>query len=145
MHLSIATPESQVVEAGDVVAIRARDESGSFGILPGHADLLTVLPPSVVRWRTAGGEELFCAVRGGVFTLTGGQRAAIACRQAVVGKRLDALPADVMAASEQETDAQRRALVAQAQLHARAVRQLMRYLAPGSSDALRNLFGDESI
>ncbi|MFT3721404.1 F0F1 ATP synthase subunit epsilon [Pseudorhodoferax sp.] len=134
LHLSISTPGRQVVDAHGVLALRARDASGSFGVLPGHADLLTVLVPSVVRWREAGGAERFCAVRGGVFTMAGGTHAAIACRQAVLGDQLAALPSDVAAANAEQADVDRRARVAQMQLHARAVRQLMRYLVPGRGD-----------
>lgn len=142
LHLSIATPERQVVDADGVRSVRAADESGGFGILPGHADLLTVLPPSVVRWRQEDGTELFCAVRGGVFTVTGGNRVAIACRQAVPGDRLDALEGQVETTRAEEDEADRRARVAQVQLHARAVRQMMRYLVPGGGDSLENLTKD---
>jgi F-type H+-transporting ATPase subunit epsilon len=40
-----------VIDDPDVVAVRAEDESGSFGILSGHADFLTALTVSVVAWR----------------------------------------------------------------------------------------------
>ena len=43
----------------DVVSVRAEDASGSFGILPGHADFLTSLAPSVVRWRRRDGRAAF--------------------------------------------------------------------------------------
>jgi len=69
LHLTITTPQQILVTAENVVAVRAEDRSGSFGVLPGHADLLTALIPSVVRWRTAEGAVRFCAVRGGVFTV----------------------------------------------------------------------------
>lgn len=142
LRLSISTPERQVVDARGVRSVRAADESGGFGILPGHADLLTVLVPSVVRWRAADGDEQYCAVRGGILTMTGGDHVAIASRQAVPGRRLEALEAEVVSANAAEADADRRARVAQLQLHARAVRQMMRYLVPGGGDALSDLFAD---
>jgi len=37
MKLTIATPISLVVDADSVVYLRAEDETGAFGILPGHA------------------------------------------------------------------------------------------------------------
>lgn len=49
-HLLIATPQRILVNRDDIVALRAEDASGSFGLLPGHVDFLTVLSPSVVRW-----------------------------------------------------------------------------------------------
>ena len=70
-----------------------RIESGSFGMLPGHADLLTALVPSVVRWRTVDGAACFCAVRGGVFAVAGGRNVSVACREGVVGDSLDELEA----------------------------------------------------
>ena len=38
MRLLITTPTTVVVDDPDVVALRAEDDSGSFGILQGHAD-----------------------------------------------------------------------------------------------------------
>ncbi len=43
MRLRIVTPLAVVVDESDVTALRAEDESGSFGILPHHADFLTSL------------------------------------------------------------------------------------------------------
>ena len=102
LHLTVTTPAQILIESGDVVAVRAEDQSGSFGILPGHADLLTVLVPSVVRWRTADGAARFCAVRGGVFTVASGRDVAVACREGVVGDSLDELEAKVRAVRAQE-------------------------------------------
>jgi len=132
LHLVISTPIAVAIDADRVVSLRAEDPSGSFGLRPGHADLITVLAPSVVRWRDAAGATSFCAVLGGVLTVSGGREVGIACRRAVVGADLEALEAEVRARREQETDSDRLARVAQMRLHARAVRQLMRYLRPGS-------------
>ena len=51
MRLTVTTPLAIVVEADDVAHLRAEDETGAFGILPGHADFLTALAVSVVTWR----------------------------------------------------------------------------------------------
>lgn len=131
LHLTITTPSSVLVDRGDVVSVRAEDESGGFGILPNHADLLTVLPPSVLRWRGADRVEHYCVVDGGVFSVTEGRKVAVACRQGTVGDDLEKLEADVAAMRAEETDVARRARTEQTRLHARAVRQLMRYLRPG--------------
>ncbi len=53
MKLLITTPTAVVINAQDVAAVRAEDESGSFGILNGHADFLTALTVSVVSWHNA--------------------------------------------------------------------------------------------
>lgn len=133
LRLSIVTPAQVLVDSADVRSVRAVDDSGSFGILPGHADLLTVLPPSVVQWREGDGVLRYCAVRGGVFSVTGGDSVAIACRKGVLGDRIEELERDVQTARAAETDEARRAQVEQMRLHARAVRQLMRYLVPGGT------------
>jgi len=130
LHLTVTTPGQILVDSGDVAAVRAEDESGSFGILPGHADLLTALVPSVVRWRTADGSTHFCAVRGGVFTVSAGHNVAVACREGVLGPSLEDLEAKVRAVRAQQTEADRKARVEQVRMHALAVRQLLRYLRP---------------
>ena len=135
LHLTVTTPAQILVESDNVVAVRAEDQSGSFGILPGHADLLTVLVPSVLRWRTADGAARFCAVRGGVFTVSSGRDVAVACREGVVGDSLDELQAKVRAVRAQELEADREARVEQIRLHALAVRQLVRYLRPNAAPA----------
>lgn len=134
LHLTISTPSTVLVDRADVASVRAEDASGGFGILPGHADLLTILPASVVRWRGPDGLARFCALRRGVLTVSGGRHVAVACRQGTVGDDLAALEADVRVMQAAETDADRRARVEQMRLHARAVRQLMRYLRPDRPD-----------
>jgi F-type H+-transporting ATPase subunit epsilon len=135
LHLTVTTPGQILVDSGDVAAVRAEDESGSFGILPGHADLLTALVPSVVRWRTADGSTHFCAVRGGVFTVSAGHNVAVACREGVLGTSLEDLEAKVRAVRTQQMEADRKARVEQVRLHALAVRQLLRYLRPSPATA----------
>jgi F-type H+-transporting ATPase subunit epsilon len=132
LRLTIATPASVLVDADDVRSLRAEDRSGAFGVLPGHADLLTVLPPSVVRWTRAGEPTRYCALSGGVLTISGGNRVAIACRRGTVSDDLARLEAEVAAQRAAELDADRRAKVEQLRLHARALRQLMRHLRPSS-------------
>ncbi|QIB35739.1 F0F1 ATP synthase subunit epsilon [Ancylobacter pratisalsi] len=141
LRLTITTPASVLVDRADVASMRAEDESGGFGILPGHADFLTVLPASVVRWRGAGGQEHFCVVEGGVLTATGGARVAIACRQGTLGDDLGTLEAKVAAMRLADTDADRKARTEQLRLHAHAVRQLMRYLRPGQTATAEAVLG----
>ena len=136
LHLTVTTPEQILVDSGDVAAVRGEDESGSFGILPGHLDLLTVLVPSVVRWRTSDGGAHFCAVRGGVFAVSEGRNVSIACREGVLGASLADLEAKVRAVRAQQIEAVAQARVEQVRLHALAVRQLLRYLRPARGSAV---------
>jgi F-type H+-transporting ATPase subunit epsilon len=130
LHLIVTTPAKVLAEVDNVVFVRAEDQSGSFGILPGHADLLTVLTPSVVQWRVANGATSFCAVRGGVFTVSAGRNVAVACREGVVSDSLQDLEAKVRAVRAQQLEDDRKARVQQVRAHAFAVRQLVRYLRP---------------
>ena len=111
---------------------RAEDASGSFGILQGHAELLTVLTPSVVAWRHADGRLGWCAVRRGVLTVRGGNEVAIATRQAQLGDDLEALEHAVVARFRAEADAERIARVAATRLHMQAIRQIVRALRPAN-------------
>jgi len=138
LHLTIATPARVLFDSAEVVALRAEDATGSFGILPGHAAFLTVLAPSVLRWHAANGIEQFCAVKEGVLRVSGGHEISIACREGVMGTSgtsLEVLEAQVDAARAAQLDAVRRARVDETRLHAQAVRQLLRYLRPSARPA----------
>ena len=136
LSLTISTPMAVLVDGIEVQSVRAEDLSGSFGILPGHTDLLTVLPASVVRWRRSDGVTRYCAIRGAVFTVSGGRAVSVACREGVLGDDLERLEAKVHAERAEEADVDRRARVEQMRLHAQAVRQLMRYLRPQGPSAM---------
>lgn len=131
LRLTIATPSEMLIDCPDVVAFRAEDMTGSFGILPGHADFLTVLAPCVLRWRTADDLRRFCAINSGVLRVVDGNYVGVACRDAELDDTLETLEARVRAAREARVDAARRAQVEQTRLNARAIRQILRYLRPG--------------
>lgn len=95
MKLLVVTPQAVVVEC-DAAHVRAEDESGAFGVLDGHADLLTALTVSVLVYRERGGTERFVALRGGLLTVTGGRRVEVLTREAVVGDDLETLRRDVL-------------------------------------------------
>ena len=130
MRLLITDVTSVVADHANVVSLRAEDESGSFGILPGHADLLTVLAESVVSWRHADGRAGYCAVRRGVLSVLGGKQIAIATREAELGTDLAALEASVLARFRSEMEAERTGRVAAMQLHTQAVRRIVVAMRP---------------
>jgi F-type H+-transporting ATPase subunit epsilon len=134
LHLTITTPTDVLVDAPDVTSVRAEDESGGFGILAGHANFLTVLSASVVRWRDPSGAEHYCAQGGGVLTVADGNRVLIACRQGACSEVLSELQNEVglMRAAALESD--RKSRVEQTRLHVNAVRQLMRIMRPTGTD-----------
>lgn len=130
MRLLITTSTMVVVDASDVAAVQAEDESGSFGILTGHADFLTALAVSVVSWRRADGTQRYCAVRRGVLSVTDGSLVAIATREAIAGDDLDHLEHVVLAGFRESIEAERAARTASLQLQMNAIRQIVRYLRP---------------
>ena len=130
LTLTLATPSHVWFDAVEIVSLRAEDESGSFGIRTGHADFVTLLTPSVIRWTCTDGSLHFCAVDGGVLLVSHGTQVSVACSEAIPGHSLEGLEAGVRRRHASDADAARRARVDQLRLHARAVRQMLRYLRP---------------
>lgn len=133
MRLLITTPTSVVVDQQDVVAIRAEDESGSFGILQGHADFLTALTVSVVSWHGAAAAQQFCAVRRGLLSVSAGNEVAIATRAAIVSDDLAQLERVILAQFREDFEAEQTARTDSLQLQMQAIRQIVRYLRPKRS------------
>jgi len=131
MRLLITTPAELVVDVDDVRHVRAEDETGAFGILPGHADFLTVLEVSVITWRDAHGGLHHVAVRGGLLTVRGGTVVEIATREAIGEESLAALGDAVLERFRAESAAESAARVSTAQLHMATMRQIERFLESG--------------
>ena len=136
MRLLITTPTAVVVDDADVAALRAEDETGSFGILQGHADFLTALTISVVAWKRHDGAQRYCAVRRGVFRVSTGTEVSIATREAIPGDDLDHLEGVVITQFRSAIEAARTARTKDLQLHMKAIRQIVRYLRPKRPDIL---------
>lgn len=133
MNLKITTPLAVLADEDDVIALRAEDASGGFGILPGHTDFLTSLAISVVSWRRHNGAVRYAAVRGGILSVTGGQDIGIATREAVLGEDPLRLEQDILASFHTAEEAARIEHVEQARLQLSAIRQIMRHLRPGGT------------
>lgn len=131
MRLLVTTPISVVVDAENVSHVRAEDETGAFGILPGHADFITVLAVSVITWRNHVGEEHHVAVRGGVLTVRNGNLVEVASRDAVGEDTLRELGRAVLTRFRDEARREEEWRVSATRLHLAAIRQLQRYLESG--------------
>ncbi|MGA9341903.1 MAG: F0F1 ATP synthase subunit epsilon [Rhodanobacteraceae bacterium] len=136
MKLSVATPLAIVTESDDVAHLRAEDETGAFGILPGHADFLTVLSLSVVSWRDRKGVEHYLAVRGGMLEVRGGDAITIATREAVADDDLQRLQTDVLASFQRRTEEETRARTDAQRLYLAAIRQIYRFLKPDRASSV---------
>ncbi|MGB8276867.1 MAG: F0F1 ATP synthase subunit epsilon [Methylovirgula sp.] len=134
MRLLVTTPTAIIADRQNVVAVRAEDTTGSFGILEGHADFLTALTVCVIAWRERDGVQRFCAVRHGVFSVRAGKEVAIATREALVGDDLDHLEGVALAQFRQDAEEERASRTENLQLQMAAVRQIIRFLRPQRSE-----------
>jgi F-type H+-transporting ATPase subunit epsilon len=130
MRLRIVTPLEVTVDEADVASLRAEDASGDFGILSGHADFLTSLAVSVVRWTRQDGAVRFCAVRGGMLSVTAGREIAVATREAVVADDLAGLQLSILTRFHTEIEAERADRAGSTRLQIQAIRQIAGRLAP---------------
>ncbi|MCW2249119.1 F-type H+-transporting ATPase subunit epsilon [Azospirillum fermentarium] len=144
MKLTVTTPTAIAVRRDGITHLRAEDPSGAFGILPGHADFLTALTVSVLAWRDGAGREEFCAVRGGVLTVSAGDTIAVATAEAVPGGDLAHLETEVLARFRRTESDEAGARTGAQRLHWTAVRHMLGYLRAGrppSDHALGDGFG----
>jgi F-type H+-transporting ATPase subunit epsilon len=130
MRLRIVTPLSVVIDEDGVLAVRAEDATGSFGILPRHADFLTSLAISVVSWESSNRTRHYCAVRRGVLSVGGGYDIAVATCEAVPGDHLATLDQTVLARFRADIETERTEHVESTRLQLNAIRQIMSHLRP---------------
>src|SRR3954451_10970484 len=128
MKLTVATQFVIITQADDVTHVRAEDDTGAFGILPGHADFLTALAISVVSWRDHKGAEHHIAVRGGMLSVTGGDTIRVATRDAVADDDLHRLRAEVLASFQRRNEEEVTARTDAQRLYLAAIRQIYRFL-----------------
>jgi F-type H+-transporting ATPase subunit epsilon len=130
MRLRIVTPLAVVIDEDGVLAVRAEDSTGGFGILPGHADFLTSLVISVVRWTGTDGARRYCAVRRGLLSVTAGREIAIATREAIPGDDIATLDETVLSRFRADIDLERTQRVESTRLQLNAIRQIVGHLRP---------------
>ena len=131
MRLVITTPTALIADLDNIQYIRAEDDTGAFGILPGHANFLTALAISVLSWRDASGADGHVAVRGGVLRVDNGERVEVATREALIGDDLYALETTVLSSFRADEEAETRARSTAAQLEQAAIRHIREFLHPG--------------
>jgi F-type H+-transporting ATPase subunit epsilon len=130
MKLTVSTPLAIVVDGEEIAQLRAEDATGSFGLLPRHADFLTVLTACVLSWRRPDGSERYLAVRGGMLEVQGGQSITVATREAIAGEDLEDLQSRVLAQFREQAEQERTARTDAQKLYVAAIRQICRLLHP---------------
>jgi F-type H+-transporting ATPase subunit epsilon len=126
MKLLVTTPTAILLDVDDVRLVRAEDSTGSFGIQPGHTELLTVLSVSVLGYEDAAGVERYVAVRGGVLRVRGGSLVEVATSEGLAGDDLDTLEKAVIDRYRAEAETEEKARERADKLHALAIRGIYR-------------------
>ena len=137
MRLIVTTPLAIIADASDVAHLRAEDETGAFGILPGHADFLTALSVSVATWRNRTGAEHHIAVRSGMLEVRDGDTITIATREAIASDDLHHLGTEVLATFRRQTEEERSARTDAQRLYLAAIRQIYRFLKSERAPAIQ--------
>lgn len=130
MNLIVATPLASAVRATDVSWVRAEDSSGAFAIMRGHADFLTALSIGVLRWRDAGDQQHYVALRGGMLSVQRGELVTVATPEAIVGEDLHQLESEVLSQFRRRVEEERVARTDAQRLQLAAIRQIIRLLRP---------------
>jgi F-type H+-transporting ATPase subunit epsilon len=131
MRLVVTTPRRLVLDRDGVDAVRAEDASGGFGILSGHADLMTVLPPSILSYRDAEAAEHYVGLVGGVLVVRGGDQVMVASPEAMTGDDLDVLEAMIIEFSSRASEEEQQVRTDSTRLHIAAIRHIQSYIEAG--------------
>lgn len=149
MRLVVTTPSSIIADADEVQHVRAEDETGAFGIMPHHADFLTLLAISVVSWRDTEGAEHHVAVRGGVLSVQNGSLVQIATKEVVREDDLSRLQDRVLDRFREADAEEEEARAAATRLHIATIRRIQRVLEASRQatgpNAMTSLRGGDRI
>jgi F-type H+-transporting ATPase subunit epsilon len=72
MRLRVITPLDTVLET-EVARLVAEAPNGSFGMLPRHADFVSLLVPGILTYETEDGTEHYLGVNSGTLVKCGGE------------------------------------------------------------------------
>jgi F-type H+-transporting ATPase subunit epsilon len=89
LGLQILVSDAVVLDTR-VIGVQAADETGRFGLRPGHEPFVTVLSPSLVVYTGEDGQERYAAVDGGILILED-NRVSVVTREAALSNDLDDL------------------------------------------------------
>ena len=123
MKLRVLTPAEVALET-DVAHVTVEGLSGSLGIRPGHAPLVTALARGILIARAAGGRQQYVAVNGGVAVVTP-ETVEVVTRQAVVSDDMGALEATALAGFDKEAQQQQAGHVAFEKMRIRFLRSVL--------------------
>lgn len=122
MRLLLSVPTGVLVDSR-VSKVSAESDSGSFTMLPRHADGAVLLRPGLLSYLTEEGEEVFVAVDEGVL-VKADDDVRVACQRAVVAGELESAEAALREHLRSRDEHERRARTALLRLEAEVVRRL---------------------
>lgn len=122
MRLLITVPTHVVLDE-PVVKVVGESPAGSFGLLPRHLDLATLLVPGLLTFTRPDGEEAIVAVDHGTLVKVG-DRIRVACRRALLAGDPQEAEQAVRERFLQESEREKLARAALARLEIDLVRRL---------------------
>jgi F-type H+-transporting ATPase subunit epsilon len=114
----------------DIVSLVAGDETGRFGILPGHEPMVTALAPGLIRCRNTQGGILHVACTGGVLSCRADTVQIVSARF-LAGERAEALTAQLDHLLEAERTEQLAGRQSRAQVEQALLRRLREWSQAG--------------
>lgn len=122
MRLLITVPTHVLLDE-PVLKVVAESPAGSFGLLPRHLDLATLLVPGLLTFTRPDGEEAIVAVDHGTLVKVG-DRVRVACRRALLAGDLQEAEQAVRDRFLFESEREKLARAALARLEIDVVRRL---------------------
>jgi F-type H+-transporting ATPase subunit epsilon len=124
MTLIVLLPEKVLLRRA-VQKIVAEGQSGSFGLLPRHVDVVEALVPGILSFvPLGGGSEVFVAVDDGLLVKCG-RMVRVSVRNAVIGPELGALEKTVRDRFQQIDDREQTLRTALAKLESEVIRSFI--------------------
>jgi F-type H+-transporting ATPase subunit epsilon len=123
VKLRVFTP-TEVVFEDEVAHVTVEDPTGSLGIRPGHAPLVTPLVQGILVARAADGRERYLALDGGV-ALVNRDVMEVVSRQAVESDDLAHLEETVLGEFERRADEEKSSFVAFEKMRLSFMRRLL--------------------
>ena len=125
MKVRVLAPGRVVLET-DAAHVTVEDLTGSLGIRPGHAPLVTALARGILTVRLPGGRERHVAVNGGVMGVRP-DMVEVVSRQAVASDDLSGLEDTALAQFEKEERQQQASYVAFEKMRIRFMRNVLEF------------------
>jgi F-type H+-transporting ATPase subunit epsilon len=123
MHLQVMRPTEILIDQA-VAKITAEGESGSFGLLPQHGDLVVALVPGILAFELETGEEVWLAIDDGILVKQG-NCVRVSVRNAVRGEHLETLQQAIQQQFHQLDEREHQARRTLARLETSFVRELI--------------------